>query len=43
MVVDLRTGYEKDLEQILADCQEQGYEPAGTVDSYVTLLRQGTE
>ena len=43
MVVDLRKGYEKDLEQILADCREQGYEPAGTVDGYVALLKQDVE
>ena len=43
MVVDLRKGYEKDLEQILADCQEHGYEPAGTVDGYVALLKQDVE
>ena len=43
MVVDLRKGYEKDLEQILADCREQGYEPEGTVDGYVALLKQDVE
>ena len=43
MVVDLRKGYEKDLVQILADCRKQGYEPVGTVDGYVSLLRQDAQ
>ena len=43
MVVDLRKGYEKDLEQLLDSCHEQGYETAGTVDGYVALLKQDSE
>lgn len=38
LVVDLRKGYEKDLEQKLASYEEQGYKALGVVEDYVTVL-----
>ncbi|MBS1483398.1 MAG: DUF2079 domain-containing protein, partial [Clostridium sp.] len=43
VVIDRRPGYQKDQEDILEDCSQQGYVMLGEVDGYVTVMRAEDE
>ena len=38
-MVDLRKGYEKHLDEVLAELKRTGFEETGRVDGYVAVFR----